>query len=115
MKSFIRVVELDLAPTLLVWFITMGLGQFFVFAAVMSYFSFACAAGLVLAYHKENVKLIVGLRILLVFLTLAAFLNLFVDNMVFEDYYAAAIDNMRLGNITLGPGLQTNSTDSTNP
>jgi len=41
----VRVVEQDLAPSLLVFFCIMGLGEFYVFAAIFGYF-IICVGGL---------------------------------------------------------------------
>jgi hypothetical protein len=49
-----RVIEHDLAPSLLVYFCIMGLGEFYVFAAVFGYFIMLIGGLLVLAYKMNN-------------------------------------------------------------
>ena len=83
--NFLRVVELDLAPSLFIYYIMMGLGEFFVFSAVFGYFLFITAALLVFAYQKKLYKLIVILRVFIVIFTIGAFFDIFIDNMVFTD------------------------------
>jgi hypothetical protein len=48
------VVEHDLAPSFLVFFCIMGLGEFYVFAAVFSYLMLLIGGLLVLAYKMQN-------------------------------------------------------------
>ncbi len=50
----IRVVEKDLAPSILVFFCVMGLGEFYIFAAVFGYLLLLMAGLLILAYKMEN-------------------------------------------------------------
>lgn len=50
----IKVIEHDLAPSLLVFFCIMGLGEFYVFAAVFGYFILLLGGLLVLAYKMHN-------------------------------------------------------------
>lgn len=78
-------VEYDLAPSLLVFFCIMGLGEFYVFAAVFGYFLLAVSGLMVIAYKLNKVQMIKTFRILLVAFTICAFFNIFIDNMVFTD------------------------------
>ena len=87
MKNFVKVIEYDLAPSLIINFFMIGLGEFFVFAAVFSYFLLIAGAIMVVAYQKKSYKLLFILRIFIVVLTFCAFLNIFVDNMTYKDAY----------------------------
>ena len=55
------------------------------FAAIFGYFLITIAGLLVLAYQKNNQKLILIFRIALVVFTVAGFFNIFIDNMIFTD------------------------------
>lgn len=94
-----KVVEYDMAPSLFVYFIMIGLGEFFVFAAIFGYFLFITSALLVVAYQKNAYKLIMILRVLIVFFTIAGFFNIFIDNMVFGDNYPELLVNLAHGGI----------------
>jgi hypothetical protein len=48
------VIEQDLAPSLVVFFYIIVLGQFYVFAAVFAYFLLVTAGGLIAAYKMNN-------------------------------------------------------------
>jgi hypothetical protein len=85
LKIVTRVVEIDLAPPLIVFFITIGLGQFYIFAAVIGYFIMLIAGLLVLAYKLNNVPMIRTFRIIMVVATICGFFNIFIDNMIFDD------------------------------
>jgi hypothetical protein len=91
------VIEQDMAPSILIFFCVMGLGQFYVFAAVMAYLMLLVSGLLVLAYKMVNVQMIRTLRILLVIFTLCAFMNIFIDDMIFSDF-----DNKQLHILHLG-------------
>ena len=80
-----------MAPSILVFIVLIGLGEFYVFAAVFGYFMLAAGGGLVLAYYRNNFKMIGAFRVVLVVLTIAAFFNLFIDSMIFDANYDAAI------------------------
>ena len=54
MYIFVRVVEYDLAPSLLVFFCIMGLGEFYVFVAIFGYFILFIVGLLCLAYKFHN-------------------------------------------------------------
>ena len=98
-----KVVENDMAPTLLIYFTCMGMGQFYIFAAVFAYFSIVMCGLLVLAYHKNNAKLILIFRGALVFFTIMAFLNIFIDNASFTDAGISFLKvsfNLTLNNVT---------------
>lgn len=97
MTIIIRVIEQDMAPSILIFFCVMGLGQFYVFAAVMAYLMLLVSGLLVLAYKMVNVQMIRTLRILLVIFTLCAFMNIFIDDMIFSDF-----DNKQLHILHLG-------------
>lgn len=84
-KVIVRVVEFDLAPSLIVFFFIMGLGEFYIFAAIFGYFVLFICGLLVLAYKMHNVQMIKILRISLVLCTVCGFFNIFIDNMVFTD------------------------------
>ena len=81
----VRVVERDLAPSLIVFFAVIVLGQFYVFAAIVSYFVLLVGGGLVFAYKVHNQEMIKVCRVALVILTFCGFLNIFVDSMCFSD------------------------------
>jgi hypothetical protein len=81
----LRVIEQDLAPSIMVYFCIMGLGQFYVFAAVFGYLTLLIGGLLVLAYKMQNEKMIRVFRILLVLATFCGFLNIFIDDMIFVD------------------------------
>lgn len=93
----IRVIEQDLAPSLLVFFFVMGLGQFYVFAAVIAYLMLLVCGLLVLAYKMNNAKMISTLRILLFLFTLCAFMNIFIDDMIFADFDNEELHKMHHG------------------
>ena len=83
--NFIRVIEIDLAPSFLIYFTLIGLGQFYAVAAVFAYLTLLMGAILVVAYQKYLHKLKLIARFLLVAFTIVAFINAFVDNMTFDD------------------------------
>lgn len=85
-KSLIRVVERDMAPSLIMYFIAIACGTFYVIATIFAFIIFVISGVLVIAYWKNNHKLIVVLRIALFGFTLACFLILFIDDMVFKDF-----------------------------
>jgi hypothetical protein len=82
-----KVIEYDLAPSFLVYIILIGMGQFYVFACVFGYLTACCGGLLVLAYQMNNRKLIVAFRAAIVIFTIGAFLNKFIDDMIFNDAY----------------------------
>jgi len=79
------VIEHDLAPSLLVFYCVMGLGEFYIFAAIFSYFVLLIGGLLVLAYKLGNAQMIKTFRFLLVLCTICAFFNVFIDDMIFAD------------------------------
>jgi hypothetical protein len=81
----VRVVEYDLAPSLIVFFFVMGLGEFYVFAAIFGYFVLFICGLLVIAYKIHNTQMIKVLRTCLVLCTICGFFNIFIDNMTFTD------------------------------
>ena len=107
-----------MAVSLVVFFCVMGLGQFYIFAAVMAYLMLLVCGLLVLAYKMNNVSMIRTLRILLVLVTLSAFMNIFIDDMIFDDFNndelhilhqglddaLTNITNSIIGNATTGSG-----------
>lgn len=82
----VRVIERDLAPSIIVFFAVIVLGQFYVFAAVISYLVLLVGGGLVFAYKMHNQEMIKVCRVALVILTFCGFLNIFVDSMTFTDF-----------------------------
>lgn len=52
----------------------------------MAYLILLVCGLLVLAYKMNNLKMIRSLRIVLVLITLCAFMNIYVDNMTFNDF-----------------------------
>ena len=82
-KALIRVVERDMAPTLLVFFAIMINGSYYVIATILTFIFFAASGVLVIGHAKINYKLIMSMRVVIFLLTLCAFLNLFIDNMKF--------------------------------
>ena len=84
-QIIIKVIEKDLAPSFLVYFCIMGLGEFYIFAAIFGYFVVLLGGLLVLAYKMENPQMIRTFRVLLVLVTLIGFLNIFIDDMTFAD------------------------------
>lgn len=85
LSIFTRVIERDLAPSLLVYFCIMGLGEFYIFAAIFGYFILIVGGLLVMAYKLNNLQMIKTFRIILVVFTICGFFNIFIDNMVFDD------------------------------
>lgn len=83
LKALTKVIEYDMAPTFMIYFFMIGLGQFYVFAAVFGFFMLITGTLLIIAYMKNLHKLIVILRIVLVIFTVCGFFNLFIDDMVF--------------------------------
>ena len=81
-----------MAPSLMIFYCVMGLGQFYIFAAVMAYFMLLVCGLLVLAYKMNNLSMIKTLRILLVLITFCAFMNICVDNMIFSDTQNEELD-----------------------
>ena len=81
----------------MVFFCVMGLGQFYIFAAVMAYLMLLVCGMLVLAYKMSNASMIRTLRILLVLLTISAFMNIFIDDMIFADFNNQELHNLHLG------------------
>lgn len=87
-------IEVDLAPSLFVYFSVMGLGEFYVFAAVFSFLLLLQAVILMIAYQKNLYKLIIIMRICIVIFTVGAFFNLFIDTMVFNEQYPQYIKDL---------------------
>ena len=79
--SLKRVVEVDMAPGFLYLVIAVTFGAFYGFMAFIGYAYIACAAGLTIAYAKQNYKLILVLRILNVLLVVIGFLVVFADEL----------------------------------
>jgi len=50
----LRVIEHDLAPSFMVYFCIMGLGEFYIFAAVFAFLMLLIGGLLVLAYKMQN-------------------------------------------------------------
>lgn len=98
----------------------IGLGEFFIFAAVFGYFMLIVGALLVIAYQKNAYKLITILRVLLVVFTFCGFLNIFIDNMQFKDAYPNLLENFAMGRFTInsehtgGVPINTNTTNDNN-
>ena len=90
----VKVIEHDLAPSLIVYYMIMGLAEFYVFAAIFGYFVFLIGGLLVLAYKMKNMQMIKIFRALLVLCTFCGFLNIFIDNMVFK-----GVDSNRLASL----------------
>lgn len=84
-KTLIRVVEKDLAPTLVIYTLAIVLGTFYVIAAIFAFAVFIVGGMMVLAYARNFEKLIIALRIALFLLTFAGFLIIFIDDMFFVD------------------------------
>ena len=63
----------------------MGLGGFYIFAAVFGYITILMGGLLILAYKKRNAQMIKVFRVLLVIATFCGFMNIFIDDMVYED------------------------------
>ena len=84
-KALLRVIERDMAPSLVIYFLAIVMGTFYVIAAIFGYMIFVISGLMVLAYLKNNYKLIIVLRIALFALTFAGFLILFIDDMIFKD------------------------------
>ena len=82
-------VEFDLAPTIIVYFIAMALGSFYVFAAFFGYLTMLTGGVLIAAYQSEAYKLILACRIALIVLTVMIFCNIFIDDFVFQDVDSA--------------------------
>lgn len=99
MKNFVKVIEYDLAPSFLIYFTLMGLGQFFVAAAVFAYLTLLMGVVLFIAYQKNLVKLVLIARIFLVIFTIAGFFNIFIDNMVFTDNMPDYLDKFAHGGV----------------
>ena len=74
-----------MAPTLIIYFLAIVLGTFYVIAAIFAFAIFAIGGMMVIAYMKEKYRLVAALRIALFILTLAGFLILFIDDMIFKD------------------------------
>lgn len=82
-SSLLRVVERDMAPSLIVFFFVMMTGTYYVIATILTFIFFACSGILVVAHARKNFKLIMFMRILIFVFTLLGFINLFVDSMTF--------------------------------
>ena len=63
----------------------MGLGEFYIFAAIFGYFIMTVGGLMILAYQMKNYKMIFFLRVFLVIFTISGFINIFADNMIFTD------------------------------
>ena len=83
--SLLRVIEKDMAPTLLIYFLAIVLGAFYAIAAVFAFMIFIIGGMMVIAYLRNMYKIIAALRIALFVLTLAGFLIIFIDDMKFLD------------------------------
>lgn len=77
--------EFDVAPTIIVYFIAMALGTFYIFAAFFGYMTMVTTGCLIIGYQKEAYKLIVACRIVLIIITIMIFCNIFIDDFVFKD------------------------------
>jgi len=94
--NLIRLVEYDLAPSFIVYFICMAMGAFFVFATIFGYILYITAGVLLFAYQKKHMKWIVVCRICIVVWTVIAFVDIFIDSLIFKEdgsaYYTAMND-----------------------
>lgn len=74
-----------MAPSLLLYFISMVLGTYYVASCIFTFIIFIASAVLVLAYTRFNYKLIVALRIVIFAFTLLSFFVMFIDDIIFND------------------------------
>lgn len=72
----------------------MGLGEFYIFAAVFSYLMLLVGGLLVLAYKMQNLQMIRLFRALLVVITFSGFLNIFIDDMIFADAQNTILEDL---------------------
>ena len=86
-RSLIRVVEKDMAPSLIIYFLAIVLGTFYVIAAIFGYMMFIVGGLMVFAYATQKYKMIIALRFAMFLLTFAGFLILFIDDMIFKDLW----------------------------
>ena len=84
-QSLLRVIEKDMAPTLLIYFLALVLGTFYAIACIFAFAIFIVGGLMVIAYLRNNYKMIIILRIALFALTIAGFLIIFIDDMFFMD------------------------------
>ena len=63
----------------------MGLGQFYIFPVLAGYFILVLGGFFLFAYQKKNIMMLRILRVLLVIVTIVGFINIFSDDMVFQD------------------------------
>ena len=81
----------------MIYFVLIGLGQFYALAAIFAYLTLLMGAILVVAYQKYLHKLKIIARVFLVIFTLAAFLDCFVDDMNFDDNAESVLMALILG------------------
>ena len=84
-RTVTRIIEIDLAPSFLVFIILIAMGEFFATAAVFGYLTMTCGGLLVLGYQMNNSRMICLIRFLIVVFTIGAFINIFIDDMRFKD------------------------------
>lgn len=78
----------------------MGLGQFYIFAAIFGYFVIATGGLLIFAYKMNNTKMIQIFRFFLVLFTIGGFFNLFIDDMRFDDVNNEGLNHLAYHNGT---------------
>lgn len=74
-----------MAPTLLIFFIGISLGTFYVFPTILYYIFFVFSGILVLAYTNSNQKMIVICRIAIFAITALEFFTILGSSMLFNN------------------------------
>jgi len=87
LDSVIKVVEHEMAPSFLAYGIAITFGAFYAIMAILGYVLIGVEVVLILAYLRDNNKLIQFARVGNVALTLLCFIVMFSDDLVFKDAF----------------------------
>ena len=86
MEAFRRVLETDMLYSILVYIIAISLGSMYIFLAIIGFVLCGVIVLLTIAHLKDNRKLRLAGKIANVALTIIAFINIFADNLYFNDF-----------------------------
>jgi hypothetical protein len=86
LEAFKRVLETDMFYPILVYVIAISLGSMYEFLCIFGYFMIGITFLLTIAHLKDNDKLRKAGKIANVFFTIAGFINIFANDLYFEDF-----------------------------
>ena len=90
LEAYMRVLEGEFFFPFFVYFIAIALGTMYEFLFVFGFFHIGVSFLLAVAHMKENRKLKIIGKLANVFFTVAAFINIFSNDMYFEDFSISA-------------------------